>query len=255
MERKDTDHFMKQRKKLNWKRIICIIVFVSLAFSIVYASIHLVSSPTVAPEGGEFAPVKSDYLLMLTQCILGLIVLLLPDLINRKFSFSIPNYMFIMYYIFLYCAIYLGEVRSFYYLVPHWDSYLHAFSGGMLGALGFALVTVLNDTERVAVRLSPIFVALFAFCFALAAGAVWEIYEYTFDGLLGLNMQRYHLADGTMLVGHEALSDTISDLIIDAVGALVVSVIGFITLKKRKLPKSTAQENTLPQKEEAAEKN
>ena len=93
-----------------------------------------------------------------------------------------------------------GGSPQLYYLVPHWDSYLHAFSGGMLGALGFALVTVLNDTERVAVRLSPIFVALFAFCFALAAGAVWEIYEYTFDGLLGLNMQRYHLADGTMLV-------------------------------------------------------
>lgn len=227
----------KLKKKFNWKRIICIIVFISLAFSIVYAAINLASAPTEAPAGGEFEPVKSDYLLMLTQCILGLVVLFLPDLINRKFSFSLPNYMFIMYYIFLYCAIYLGEVRSFFYLVPHWDSYLHAFSGAMLGALGFALVTILNDTEHISVRLSPFFIALFAFCFALAAGALWEIYEYTFDGLLGLNMQRYHLADGTMLVGHAALTDTITDLIIDALGALLVAAIGFIGLKKRKLPK------------------
>ena len=70
-------------------------------------------------------------------------------------------------------------------------------------------------------------------CFALAAGAIWEIYEYTLDGLMGLNMQHYHLVDGTPLMGRAALYDTMKDLIVDALGALVVSVIGYIALKRQ----------------------
>ena len=78
---------------------------------------------------------------------------------------------------------------------------------------------------------------MFAFCFALAAGSVWEIYEYTFDGLLTLNMQKYALEDGTLLVGREALRDTMKDIIVDALSALIISILGFLTIKKDKLAK------------------
>ena len=90
--------------------------------------------------------------------------------------------------------------------------------------------------------LSPFFVSLFAFCFALAIGAVWEIYEFSLDGLMGFNMQKHTLADGTPLVGHAALSDTMKDIIIDALGALAASIIGYVSLKKNKkwlIPKLT----------------
>jgi len=132
-----------------------------------------------------------------------------------------------MYFIFLYCAIYLGEVRNFYYIIPYWDLILHAFSGAMLGALGFSLVSYFNDMEVLETHLSPFFVALFAFCFALASGAVWEIYEFLADSLLGTNMQKFILADGTVLAGHAALRDTMTDLIVDALSALTVTVIGY----------------------------
>jgi uncharacterized membrane protein YjdF len=145
--------------------------------------------------------------------------------------------MSILFFIFLYCAIYLGEVRIFYYLVPHWDTILHAFSGAMLGAFGFSLVTILNDSDRVSVTLSPHFVCLFAFCFALAIGAVWEIYEFSGDFLFGLNMQKFRTADGTLLIGQSALSDTMKDLIIDAAGAGVVVLTGYLALLLRKKKK------------------
>ena len=145
-----------------------------------------------------------------------------------------PNYMHILFFVFLFCAIYLGEIRNFYYLIPFWDTILHAFSGAMLGALGFNLVSILNESERVNITLSPIFVALFAFCFALAAGAVWEIYEYTADGLLSLNMQKFMLADGTVLAGHAALGDTMKDITVDAVSALIMAAVGYFTLEKNK---------------------
>ena len=106
------------------------------------------------------------------------------------------------------------------------------FSGAMLGALGFVLIDLLNRDQKVRVSLSPFFVALFAFCFALAMGAIWEIYEYSFDGALGLNMQKFRLVDGTVLAGHKALRDTMKDIIIDALSAFGISVIGYIYAKR-----------------------
>ena len=127
--------------------------------------------------------------------------MLLPGMLEHKLKIEIPSNMLILYTIFLYSAIYLGEVKSFYYNVPNWDNILHTFSGAMIGALGFSIVTLLNKTEEVPMNLSPLFVALFSFCFAVTLGVVWEFYEFTFDGLLGLNMQKFALEDGTQLIG------------------------------------------------------
>ena len=172
--------------------------------------------------------VKSDYLLMSLQCFTGIAVMMLPTLIRRKWQPIVPDAMCITYYIFLYCAIILGEIFSFYYKIEHWDSILHAMSGGMLGALGFLLVDRLNTDEGVKVSMSPIFVSLFAFSFALAIGTLWEIYEFTFDALFGLNMQKAYLEDGGALIGGAALRDTMTDLVIDAVSAMAVATVGFI---------------------------
>lgn len=100
---------------------------------------------------------KSDYLLMLVQCILGVVAMRLPGFYSdHKIQIQIPSNMLLLYAVFLYCAIYLGEVRAFYYNVPHWDTILHTFSGGMLGALGFSFVTILNKSEKIPMNLSPV---------------------------------------------------------------------------------------------------
>lgn len=142
--------------------------------------------------------------------------------------------MLVLYIAFLYCAIFLGEVRSFYYAVPYWDTILHTMSGAMLGALGFSMIAIFNNAERIPLNLSPVFIAVFAFCFALAMGAVWEIYEFTMDSVFGTNMQKYMLDNGTALIGQAALQDTMKDIIVDAIGALVMSTIGYISLKYKK---------------------
>jgi hypothetical protein len=108
------------------------------------------------------------------------------------------------------------------------------FSGGMLGALGFSVVVLLNNTDRVSINLSPAFVAVFSFCFAVTIGVFWEVYEYTFDGIFGLNMQKFALQNGTLLVGREALADTMNDLIIDITGAGIITFLGYVSLKYKK---------------------
>ena len=219
------------KKKRNVKEKIFLFVLITLIFSIFYSVTRIIIAPENAIEMPVGTHIKSDYVLMLLQCCLGLVVLGLPSVLEKRFSFKLPNYMCIIYFIFLYCSIYLGDVRNFYYLIPHWDSILHCFSGAMLGAFGFSLVDILNHSEKVKIDLSPVFVCLFAFCFAIAAGVIWEIYEFTGDSLFGLNMQKHRLQNGTMLIGQEALKDTMIDLIVDAAGALIVIIGGLISEK------------------------
>ena len=53
------------------------------------------------------------------------------------------------------------------------------------------------------------------------------------DGLLGLNVQKFMLEDGTMLVGRAALRDTMEDMIVDAVGAFTMCVLGYLNIKRK----------------------
>ena len=227
-------------KKLTSRSTIAFLLFVTLIFSVIYSLIRFIYAPAELVEGAPYEKIKSDYLLMLTQCFLGLVVMMLPTVITRRFKLIVPNTMCILYYVFLYCAIILGEIFSFYYLIPHWDLYLHAMSGAMLGALGFILVDWLNKDEHVKLSMSPAFVSIFAFSFALAVGALWEIYEFSFDSMLGLNMQKFRNEDGAPLVGNLALRDTMGDLIIDSISAATVAIIGFTT--NIKLRKASAEE-------------
>lgn len=208
------------------------ILLLTLMGSVVFAVIRYINAPddTLVAEGERL---KNDYLLMIVQCIAGVLVMFLPSVLGKKFKFDIPNYMFVLYYFFLYCAIYLGEVGSFYYRIPFWDTMLHGMSACMLGALGFSVVFMFNDSPEVSIKLSPLFVGIFAFCFAVAIGVIWEMYEFTLDSLFEMNMQKYRLETGQQLLGHTALIDTMEDLIVDVAGALLTAVVGSVTLRRR----------------------
>ena len=219
------------KKRWDAKSIIGLILLITLLGSIIYAAIGWALAPETASQPGERC--RSDYVLMLLQCCLGLAVMFLPNMLEKKWTWPITDAMYLLYFLFLYCAIYLGEVRNFFYVVPHWDTWLHTFSGGMLGALGFIVVDRLNRVEGVPVRLSPGFVCLFALCFAVTVGVFWEIYEFTFDGLLGLNMQKFRLENGTQLVGRAALQDTMKDLIVDVAGAAVSVLLGYLSSRRQ----------------------
>lgn len=220
--------------KKDWKSIISIIVLTSFIIPIVYVIYKIVISPFIYTNNALGTRTKADYILMLLQCLLGVIAMILPSIISKKIKIKIPSNIYIFYILFLYAAIFLGEVRNFYYKVPHWDTILHIFSGVMLGAIGFSFINLLNQEERIYFKLSPTFVAFFSFCFSVTLGVLWEIYEYTFDGIFILNMQKFATQNGTNLIGRIALLDTMKDIIVDCLGALIMSVIGYISLKYKK---------------------
>lgn len=224
----------KQRRRINWKVLFNYFVFITLIASLLFVSVSMYFAPTLESRTDPYQRVKGDYVLMLSQCALGIFAMLLPGFLKKRVHIEIPSTMLVLYAVFLYSAIYLGEVRSFYYTVPHWDTMLHTFSGAMLGALGFSFITLLNRTDKVPVNLSPAFVAAFAFCFALALGVAWEIYEFTADCVMGTNMQKFGTEAGAGYVGQAALIDTMKDLIVDTLGALAISVVGYISLRYKK---------------------
>lgn len=209
-------------------------VLFSLIASIIFVSIEICLAPSVPTAELPHERLKSDYVLILLQCVLGVVAMLLPSALYKHWNLMIPPYMLTAYTLFLYAAIFLGEVRNFYYAVPHWDTVLHTFSGMMLGALGFSFITILNNTEKIPLSLSPAFVAIFTFCFGVTLGVIWEFYEFFADSVLLTNMQKYALESGEALAGHAALTDTMKDLLVDAIGAAFISAIGYISLKYKK---------------------
>ena len=154
--------------------------------------------------------------------VVGIMILVLsPAAVGRRFDVNIPAEFQLLAVLFAFAALFLGEIRDYYERIWWWDIALHTSSGLLLGVLGFLLVYVLNENERIDLHMRPRFVALFAFVFALAVGGVWEIFEYAMDRLAGTNMQKPMFGDAS------GLTDTMWDLIVDGLGALGISVLGW----------------------------
>jgi hypothetical protein len=134
---------------------------------------------------------------------------------------EIPSEIQIVAVLFAFATLFLGEVHDYYQRFWWWDASLHTTSGLLLGMLGFMSVYMLNEDRHVDLHMRPGFVALFAFFFAVAIGGIWEIFEWAMDETFGTNMQPATAGDPS------GLTDTIHDLIVDTVGAAVVSLAGW----------------------------
>lgn len=154
-------------------------------------------------------------LLVITAITIG------PIALRRWLTVTIPAELHLLVVAFVFAALFLGEIRNYYERIWWWDIVLHGGSGLLLGILGFLLVYVLNENDRVDLHMRPRFVALFAFVFAVAIGALWEIFEFGMDQLFGLNMQKPMFGDDS------GLTDTMWDLIVDTLGAAIISGLGW----------------------------
>lgn len=162
---------------------------------------------------------KGHYLL--SSATVGIIIVVfLPVILSHRFKLNIPPEFECLAILFIYATLYLGSIKGYYARYWWWDSVLHAGSGFILGILGFLLVYVLNERKEIGLAMKPHFVALFAFTFSLALGAVWEIFEFAMDSFFDMNMQE------------SGLVDTMWDLIVDTIGALLISILGWLYMNK-----------------------
>lgn len=181
------------------------------------------------------AEVRSRTTFILVNSVLTLGATVLPSILEHQLKVEIPSLMEIIFIVFTFLALILGEIANFYAKFDWWDDMLHGSSGILITSLGFILLNTLNKSDKVASKMNPLFVCIFAFCFSVCIGALWEIVEWTIDGIAGTNMQRFSDNDTRALFeGREALRDTMGDIILETCTSFVVAIIGYIDLRCRK---------------------
>lgn len=202
-------------------------------------------------------------------CVLTLVLFTLPSLLERRLKIDLPDTLEIVILLFIYAAEILGEIRSYYTAFPFWDTMLHTFNGFLCAAIGFCLIDLLNRSKKITFSLSPLYVAMAAFCFSMTVGVLWEFFECAMDQLFFLDMQKDTIipaistvmmdpnhgtnpvyfgnitdvilvyGDGTQqalgLGGYLdiGLLDTMEDLFVNFVGATVFSFFGYWYIKRR----------------------
>ena len=202
-------------------------------------------------------------------CALSLVLLIMPSIISRRLKIVLPDTLEIVILLFIFAAEILGELNSFYVRVPHWDTMLHTINGFLCAAIGFALVDMMNRNDRFTFQLSPLYLAIVSFCFSMTVGVLWEFFEFSGDYFLGMDMQKdtvvhaihsvnmdptltntvVHVRDiADVIVVHSdgtqqalglggyldiGIIDTMKDLFVNFIGAVVFSFIGYFYVKKK----------------------
>lgn len=153
--------------------------------------------------------------------VTALFLTVLPSVFSARFEIRLPLGFLAAISLFVFATLFLGEVFDFYERVWWWDLLLHGSSAVGFGIIGFLFVFYLFQGDLYAAP--PWALSLFAFSFAVAMGAIWEIFEFSADQIFGLDMQK------------SGLVDTMSDLIVNAAGALAGALSGFFWLKGRQI--------------------
>ena len=197
-------------------------------------------------------------------CVLVLFLFMLPFYIQKNFGIRLPSTLEIIILLFIFAAEILGELQSYFIQYPYWDTILHTTNGFLCAAVGFSLIDILNRDAKIKFTLSPVYVALAAFCFSMTIGVLWEFFEFGMDRLFHMDMQKdtiVHTISSVMLDSTNSnipitidgitsvavngrnlgftgyldigLYDTMEDLFVNFIGATVFSVIGYFYLKHR----------------------
>lgn len=201
-------------------------------------------------------------------CVLTLILFLLPTIFEKSLQIDLPNALEIIILLFIFAAEILGEIRAFYTTFAYWDTMLHTLNGFLCAAIGFSLVDMCNRHKRISLSLSPVYMAIVAFCFSMTIGVLWEFFECTMDQLFLLDMQKdtvvnvissvnldptggntpvaiKGITDLIVVCGDEQIPlglggyldigilDTMKDLWVNFIGAVVFSIVGYFYVKSR----------------------
>ena len=197
-------------------------------------------------------------------CALTLVLFLVPAFFQKNFGIELPTTLEIIIMLFIFAAEILGEIGAYYVKVPLWDTMLHTTNGFLCAAVGFSLVDLLNRNNRFKFHLSPLYLSIVAFCFSMTIGVLWEMFEFGADMLFATDMQKDFvvtrissvaldptLSNKAVVIDNIAdvsingeplglggyldigIIDTMKDLIVNFVGAVVFSIIGFFYVKSR----------------------
>ena len=195
-------------------------------------------------------------------CVFTLVLFLLPPFVQKTFNVELPTTLEIIVLVFTFAAQILGELAEYYMRFALWDTMLHTTTGFFAAAIGLSLIDLLNRSDRFQIKLSPFFVAMVSFCFSMTVGVLWAFFEFSMDVFFHTDMQKDSILHTVASVAlhpdgknvpiilseieevavngkplglggylDSGLYDTMKDLVVNFVGAVVFSVIGFFYTK------------------------
>lgn len=202
------------------------------------------------PIGERLNSVSED-VQNLPWAIIAFILSFIPDYMEKHGNIYLPDILEVAIVVFVFASIYLSGALKLYYKFFWWDDFLHTISGVIIGFIGFLLVYKMN--RKYTMNLSPLLVAFIAFSFSITGGVLWEIFEFSIDTFFGAAMQKWNLSSDTLLMGKAyqgvGLRDTMSDLILDTLGALFTSTVCYFLYKDGKGKVISLMQKTFPEKE------
>lgn len=154
--------------------------------------------------------------LILIFSAIAFVVTFLPLIFYKLFKVKLFADVEIIVIFFIYGLLLFGEVHFFYAEFQILSTLFNVASAVVLGLVGFTVMYALYKGDKI--HGSPLIIAIFTFCFAVAIGAVWEFFEYSMDGIFGFSLHKY-------------AGDTMEDLIANMIGAFAVSSFGYIYIK------------------------
>jgi hypothetical protein len=156
------------------------------------------------------------------EALSGILLIFVPEALEKIFSLKFTRSIIYFYWLFLWLSIYLGTCLQFMSRMEFWDKLLHVTSPILLTMVGYGVIgAFLNETDKT--NISPMLFIIFGFAFAALCGVLWEFWEFGWDGIGNMNLQRY-LQNGKPLIGRKALFDTMGDLLANTVGAVIIAV-------------------------------
>ena len=197
-------------------------------------------------------------------CLLTLVLFILPSFLEGSLQVEIPGLFQGIIYCFIFAAMILGELHNYYTKIPIWDTALHTLNGFLFAAVGFVTIDLLNRNSK-NVHLSPLYLTMVAFCFSMTIGVLWEFIECAGDLFFGQDMQKdfivqvfqsckldptnnqqaikvadiiktqiftasgqvFEVEGGYLDIG---ILDTMKDLLVNLIGAVVFCIFGFTYL-------------------------
>ena len=168
----------------------------------------------------------------ISECLLGIVFIFGPEFFKRLFKVGFPAMLVYYYWLFLWLSVFVGTCLNMMDMVPFWDKLLHVSSPMILTAVGYGICgLLLMNTGKTMEQFSPWLFLIFGFSFAGVSGVIWEFWEWTWDTFAHMNLQRY-MAHGELLVGQRALADTMGDLLMNTLGAVIMGAVSWWYYRK-----------------------
>ena len=211
---------MKEKSKYHIYDIVNIIVFYCTFLTFFVSLVVGIVELTRGQETGE----RVLYIALLT------LAMAIPYAIKKIFKITFSRVVSIVFYCYMFLSGFLGVVLELYRKVPGWDMFIHFIMGAILAVLS---VYILNYTiyKKDKSKHNLFFTFLFMILFAVGIGAIWELVEFIGDAWFNMGYQRYVTYEGIILIGREALMDTMLDLCMDLLGAVSGVLFVYIILQ------------------------